>query len=147
MTWSIKASQLSPEQTVENVFVVSKDFLYSPEWKALRLEAIKKYGAELTAKGLSEAQVSALASQGYQQIAATLAPETKLSGIYEGQNAADAASIQAQLEAEQFRGLESERRKRLAEQEQMAFKGQSGTISANRLSGGSLSTSSTIGGI
>jgi 5-methylcytosine-specific restriction endonuclease McrA len=44
-TWAIKASQLSPEQTVENVFVVSKDFLYSPEWKALRLEAIKKYGS------------------------------------------------------------------------------------------------------
>ena len=35
-------------------------------------EAIKKYGAELTAKGLSESQISALASQGYQQIAATL---------------------------------------------------------------------------
>jgi hypothetical protein len=89
-------------------------------------EAIKKYGAELTAKGLSEAQVSALASQGYQQIAATLAPETRLSGIYEGQNAGNAATIQSELETEQFRGLESERRKRLTEQEQMAFKAQSG---------------------
>lgn len=90
-------------------------------------EDLKKYGAELTAKGFSEAQVSTLATQAYTNIANTLAPETKLSGIYEGKNAAEAKTIQSELEAEQLRGLESERRRRLAEQEQMAFKAQSGT--------------------
>ena len=87
---------------------------------------IKKYGAELTAKGLSENEIAALASKGYENIAASLAPATKLSGIYEGANAAKTSTIQAELEEEQFRGIEKERFKRLSEQEQMSFRRQSG---------------------
>jgi hypothetical protein len=87
---------------------------------------IKKYGAELTAKGLSENEIAALASKGYENIAASLAPATKLSGIYEGTNAAKTSTIQAELEEEQFRGIEKERFKRLSEQEQMSFRRQSG---------------------
>ena len=89
-------------------------------------ENIKKYGAELTAKGLSENEVAALASKGYENIAASLAPLTKYSGIYEGKDAATASTIQAGLEEEQFRGIEQERFKRLSEQEQMSFRRQSG---------------------
>jgi hypothetical protein len=89
-------------------------------------ENIKKYGAELTAKGLSENEVAALASKGYENIAASLAPLTKYSGIYEGKDAATASTIQAGLEEEQFRGVEQERFKRLSEQEQMSFRRQSG---------------------
>ena len=43
--WQDKADQLSPEEIVKNVYVVSRKFIQSPEWKALRLEAIKKYGS------------------------------------------------------------------------------------------------------
>ena len=102
-------------------------------------ETAKQYGAQLTAQGLSQAQISALASQGYATIAESLAPATKLSGIYEGTAAQGATTIQSELEQEQFKGLESERRKRLTEQEIMAFKKQSGLTSQ------SLSTGSTSG--
>lgn len=106
----------------------------------LDTEAIKKYGAELTAKGMSESQISALASQGYQNIAASLAPTTKLSGIYEGGSAANTSTIQSELEQEQFRGIESQRRRKLAEQEVMAFQGRSGTT-AQSLRKGTISGS------
>jgi hypothetical protein len=101
-------------------------------------ETAKQYGAQLTAQGLSEAQVSALASQGYSAVAETLEPLTKYSGIYEGATAKPAKSIQEELEQEQFKGLESERRKRLSEQNIMAFRGQSG-LTAQSLSAGSTS--------
>jgi hypothetical protein len=102
-------------------------------------ERAKQYGAQLTAQGLTEGEVSALASKGYATIAEGLAPTTKLSGIYERAGAQTAATIQSELEEEQFKGLESERRKRLAEQEVMAFRGQSGLTSQ------SLSSRSTLG--
>lgn len=101
----------------------------------------KQIAAGLTAQGLTEGQVSALASQGYETIAGTLEPLTKYSGIYEGAAAKPAKSIQEELEEEQFRGLESERRKRLAEQATRSFQGQSGLTSQ------SLSTGSTLGAI
>lgn len=98
----------------------------------------KQYAAQLTAQGLTEGQVSALASQGYETIAGTLEPLTKYSGIYEGAAAKPAKSIQEELEEEQFRGLESERRKRLAEQATRSFQGQSG-LTSQSLSMGSTS--------
>jgi len=99
-------------------------------------ETAKQYGAQLTAQGLSQAQISALASQGYATIAETLEPLTKTSGIYERDTAATAQTIQSELEAEQYKGLESERRKRLSEQYIMGLKGQSG-LTAQSLSTGS----------
>jgi hypothetical protein len=98
----------------------------------------KQIAAQLTAQGLSEAQVTALASQGYENIAGTLEPMTKYSGIYEGAAAKPAKSIQEELEEEEFRGLESQRRKRLAEQNVRAFQGQSG-LTSQSLSMGSTS--------
>lgn len=98
----------------------------------------KQISAGLTAQGLTEGQVSALASQGYETIAGTLEPLTKYSGIYEGAGAKPAKSIQEELEEEQFRGLESERRKRLTEQNVRAFQGQSG-LTSQSLSMGSTS--------
>jgi hypothetical protein len=98
----------------------------------------KQIAAGLTAQGLTEGQVSALASQGYETIAGTLEPLTKYSGIYEGAGAKPAKSIQEELEEEQFKGLESERRKRLAEQNVRAFQGQSG-LTSQSLSMGSTS--------
>lgn len=95
----------------------------------------EKYGAQLTLQGMSEGDVTALASQGYQTIAQTLAPETKYSGIYERENAANAATIQAELEAEQFKGLESERRRRLAEMATRSFQASPG-ITTQSLSTG-----------
>ena len=95
----------------------------------------EQYGAALTAQGLDEAAVTALASQGYQRISETLEPLTKTSGIYEGAAAKDAATIQSELEAEQFKGLESERRKRLSEQYARSLQGQSG-ITTQSLSTG-----------
>ena len=71
--------------------------------------------AGLQAKGLNEAQIGQTASEGFQNIANTLQPELALSNIFEGANAATAQTIQTELEAEQFQGTESERRKRLKE--------------------------------
>lgn len=101
-------------------------------------EDIKKYGAELTAKGLGENEIAALASKGYTTIGQALNPTVKLSGIYEGKNATTAQAAQTALEEEQFRGVDYERRKRLAEQEQMAFAGRSG-ITSQSLSKGPIS--------
>ena len=101
----------------------------------------EQYGAALTAQGLSEAQVTALASKGYENIAGTLEPMTKYSGIFERAEGATKQSIQTELEAEQFKGLESERRKRLAELAARSFQGAAGTTSQ------SLSTGSTLGAI
>ena len=101
----------------------------------------EQYGAALTAQGLSEAQVTALASKGYENIAGTLEPMTKYSGIFERAEGASKQSIQTELEAEQFKGLESERRKRLAELAARSFQGSAGTTSQ------SLSTGSTLGAI
>ena len=71
--------------------------------------------AGLQAKGLNEAQIGQAASEGFQNIANTLQPELALSNIFEGTNAASTQTIQSELEAEQYLGLESERRKRLKE--------------------------------
>jgi len=95
----------------------------------------QQYGAGLTAQGFSEAEITALASQGYEKISQTLEPLTKYSGIYEGAGAKDAATIQSELEAEQYKGLESERRRRLSEQYARSLQGQSG-ITTHSLSTG-----------
>ena len=95
----------------------------------------EKYGAQFTLQGMGEGEVSALASQGYQNIAQALAPTTKYSGIFERDNASNAATIQAELEAEQFKGIESERKRRLAEMNIRSFQGSPG-ITTQSLSTG-----------
>lgn len=83
--------------------------------------------AGLTAKGLTEAQIAATAAEGYAAIGEQLKPLTKLSGIYEGAGAQTQGQLQSELEQEQFMGMASARRKRLAEQEAAAFSAAPGT--------------------
>jgi hypothetical protein len=105
----------------------------------------EKTAAELASKGLTEAQIGQTAAQGFETIGKTLQPLTKLEQIYGV--GIDQAKIQADLEAEQFQGTESELRARRKQQEELSFQRKSGTIGASRGSGGSLGTRSTLGTI
>jgi hypothetical protein len=78
-------------------------------------DSLTKNAAMLIGQGRSDAQIADIASQGYETIAQTLQPEVGLSNIFEGANAANAQTIQSELESEQFLGMESERRKKLKE--------------------------------
>ena len=78
-------------------------------------DALTRNAANLISQGRSEAQIADIANQGYETIAQTLQPAVGLSNIFEGANAATAQTIQTELEAEQFLGLESSRRKKLKE--------------------------------
>jgi hypothetical protein len=112
---------------------------------AAQLSGFKQLTATLASKGYSEAQIAQLAGTGFENIAQDLQPTTQLAQIYEKaggtveSNAALTENIQSSLLQEEFMGTASERRKRLSEQNQRAFQGQSGTTS------GSLRTSSTLG--
>lgn len=94
-----------------------------------------KIAAGLVGQGLSEAQIGATAATGFETIGEQLAPLEKLTGIYERPLTPDsyisANQIQQELEAEQFLGTASQRRKRLKEQEEMAFQRRSGAIGAS----------------
>jgi hypothetical protein len=79
---------------------------------------------ELQQLGVTRAQ----ARTGFEQIALTQPRLTQLSEIYT-KTTPDAEGLQKELEQEQFQGMQSERRRRLAEQEQTSFMGQSGTAS------------------
>lgn len=94
-------------------------------------ERFKALAQTLVEKGMGEAEASALAAQGFENIAAQLGTTTKLSGIYENQRVATMGQVQSELEKEQFSGLESERRKRLKELETRAFQGSSGITSSS----------------
>ena len=94
-----------------------------------------------TTSGVADAE--ATAAQGFETIAQTLQPLTKLEQIYGV--GIDQKAIQTQLEEEQFKGTASELRKRRKEQEELAFQRRSGTIGASRGSGGSLGTTSALG--
>jgi hypothetical protein len=102
-----------------------------------QLAGFRQLTATLSAKGYSEAQISQLASTGFENISQIIDPLTKYAGIYEkagGTKAANEAlksDIQNSLLGEEFLGTESERRKRLAEQNQRAFQGQSGTTTTS----------------
>jgi hypothetical protein len=86
----------------------------------------QQLSARFTALGYSEAQIANLSGEKYSNIADQLQPTTALSGIYEKAGAADAPTIQKELESEQFLGMASARRKKLAEQNIKAFSGASG---------------------
>lgn len=86
---------------------------------------------ELQAMGISRG----IARTGYSRIAEQKTGLEKLSGIYNQ----DISDIQTELEAEQFQGLASQRRKRLEQQEQGMFAGRSGT-SQTSLSQGTAGT-------
>jgi len=147
-----KIGQEVMQQNVNTAAFVTEAVRRAQSGIAVDVESARKIGAELTAKGLTEAQVTGVAAQGYEAIGQQLNPLVKLEQIYgkrtgmgsmpESQLRAD---LQKQLEAEQFGGTASELLRRRVEEEQLAFQRKSGTIGANRISGGSLGGTSTAG--
>lgn len=147
-----KIGQEVMQQNVNTAAFVTEAVRRAQSGIVVDTENARKIGAQLTAKGLSEAQVSGVAAQGFEVIGQQLDPLTKFEQIYGQTTGMGAlpekqlrADLQKQLEAEQFQGTESELRKRRKEQEELAFQRKSGTIGANRLYGGSLGSSSTAG--
>jgi hypothetical protein len=104
----------------------------------------EKLTAGLQAKGLTEAEISQTASEGFQNIANTLQPSVGLSNIFEGANAANAQTIQAELESEQFMGTESERRKKLKELGTNIFKQSTGMSTGRTVSYSNYSSAGQI---
>lgn len=89
--------------------------------------------AGLVGQGLNEAQIGATAATGFEQIGQQIAPMQKLVNVYERQGLpeSDVVDLQKELEAEQFLGTASQRRKRVAELETRAFQATSGTTTAS----------------
>jgi hypothetical protein len=79
---------------------------------------------ELARMGVTREQARA----GFEQISLTQPRLGQLSEMYTRETP-DATGLQKELEAEQFQGMQSQRRRRLAEQEQASFMGSSGTAS------------------
>lgn len=143
-----KIGQEVMQQNLNTAAFVTEALRRSTSGVTIDTEYAKKIGAELTAKGLSEAQVTGIAAQGYEVIGQKLAPLVKFEQIYGTSDIPESqmrANLQKQLEAEEFGGTASELLKRRKEQEELAFQRKSGTIGANRLYGGSLGGSSTTG--
>lgn len=100
----------------------------------------------------TESAAEQIAAQGYETIGLQLNPLTKIESIY-GKPVSDKgvalteeqvrSQLQTELEAEQFQGTASERRKRRIEQEQLAFQSRTGTMTGT----GGASTSLGRGGI
>lgn len=82
--------------------------------------------AGLLGLGLSESQIGTMAAEGFENIAGQLQPTVKLEQIYNRETPATAEDIQKELEAQEFQGLASQRRARLAEREVRAFQGEAG---------------------
>lgn len=98
-------------------------------------ERFNKLASGLLGLGLGVEQIEAKAAQGFQNIAEELLPFAKVSGIYEGGTPASVESLQAELEMEEFTGLESERRKRLKQLETRSFQAQTGAAGSRSLGG------------
>lgn len=117
----------------------------------LDAEKYRQIVAGMTAKGLTEEQISAAAATGFENIAGTLNPLVATSGMFErgafGTEEQRQAGIQSELVQEEFGGTASERRKRLAEQNVRSFQGSAGTISSMypTLAGVSLRKAPTAG--
>jgi len=99
-------------------------------------DSLTKNAAMLIGQGRSEAEITKIAREGYETIAEVLQPSVGLSNIFEGTNAANAQTIQTELEAEQFLGLESSRRKKLKELGTNIMNAKTGRVSGNYSSAG-----------
>jgi hypothetical protein len=102
-----------------------------------QMQGFKQLTATLAAKGYSEAQISQLASTGFENIAQTLDPLAKYAGIYQKvggtveSNEAVKSGLQSELLQEEFQGTASQRRKILSEQNLRAFQGAAGTTTSS----------------
>jgi len=90
----------------------------SSEMSRFGLGVRQPLSQELETLGVTREQ----ARTGFGKIAEQLQPAEKLAQIYEGTS----AGIEEELIGEQFKGLQSQRRKRLEQQERAAFAGSSG---------------------
>jgi hypothetical protein len=100
----------------------------------LDTEFAKKQAAALTAQGYNEAGVSSVAEKGYQAIARNIMPTVKLSGVYQGAQAANAATVQSGLQQQEFMGVDYETATVVGGQEIGAFQGSAGNIRSPRIS-------------
>jgi hypothetical protein len=89
----------------------------------LETEFAKQQAAEFTRQGYNEAQIANEAARGFSRIARDIMPTVKVSGIYQGPQAASASTIQKELQQEEFMGMDSERFNILAAQESASFRG------------------------
>lgn len=94
-------------------------------------DRFSKAAAGLLNLGLSEAQIGVRAAEGFENIAEQLSTTQKLASIYQKLPATEMQNIQQELEAEQFAGTASQRRKMLAALETSAFQGSSGVGSVS----------------
>jgi hypothetical protein len=92
----------------------------------LDTEFAKQQAASLTAQGYTEAQVTNIAQKGYQAIGQNIMPTVKLSGIYQGAQAANAATVQNELQQQEFMNIDSQTAKTVAGMEIGAFSGSAG---------------------
>ena len=99
-------------------------------------DSLTKNAAMLIGQGRSEAQIADISRQGYETISQVLQPSVGLSNIFEGTDAANAQTIQTELEAEQFLGLESSRRKKLKELGTNIMSAKTGRVTGNSSSAG-----------
>ena len=104
----------------------------------------EKLGAGLTAQGYTEGQAQYKASEAYNIIGQQLMPEVGLSNIYEGKQAANAATIQSELEQQQFNNIESERLKKLKELETRSFQSSTGNFTGRTASTSNYSSAGQI---
>lgn len=89
------------------------------EMARFNLQPSQAIATELETLGITREAARA----GFGRVAEALQPVEKLAQIYEG----TAAGVQEELTAEQFKGLQSQRRKKLEESERAAFSGSAGT--------------------
>lgn len=98
-----------------------------PEGIQFNAGQLKQLAASQIATGASEGQIQSAAATGFENIAQQLQPTVGLSNIFEGKNAGDAATIQSELQAQEFQGVESDRQKRLKELGTRIMQGSAGT--------------------
>lgn len=91
----------------------------SSEMTRFNLQPSQTIATDLETLGVTREE----ARTGFGKVAESLQPLSKLAQIYEGTT----AGIEEELTSEQFRGLQSQRRKKLTEQEKATFGGSAGT--------------------
>lgn len=103
----------------------------TPEMQLVDTEFAKQQAARYAEQGYTEAQISTLAATGYQNIAEQLPETIKLSQIYETPRGTTAsttlgASIQSELQQEEFMNVASSRKRKLYGMEAAKYSGRSG---------------------
>ena len=104
----------------------------------------EKLGAELTAQGYDEENAKYRASEVYNTIGQELRPTVSVSNIYEGANAGTSATIQSELEQQEFNKMESLRIKKLKELETRSFQAEVGRYTGKTASASNYSSAGQI---